>query len=129
MEIRWFGEPWGNSYRAPICSSDDNKVDVPVGHECIECGFKFKESSQGIVTPCSPSIWGHWFLNGEPVCAYDLSCWLQEVVGGEMSHRILERMHKRPVKDDFTTFVPPEGPVVPGRGWGKGKDGEADRDD
>jgi hypothetical protein len=121
MRVHWFGEPWGNTYRAPICEDDAFRVEIPLGHECIDCGKQFKKTSQGVITGCSPSIWGHWMLEIEgverPVCAYHLHCWLAEVVGGEMSHRILERMHKQGVADDFTPPVPKEGPVEPGRGW------------
>lgn len=126
MVIKWFGEPWGVGGRAPICETDENKIPAPVDSHCIDCGEPIKENDKGVVTACSPSIWDHWILEFKgvqySVCSYHLHCWLREVVGGEMSAKILARMRERPVLDDFKTpsqVTPSDSDVVVGRGWKK----------
>lgn len=122
MRVRWFGESW----RAPICEPE-YQVIVPVGTKCLECTKPIKASSQGLITSCSPSIWGSWMMQVDDVdvtvCSYHLHCWLKEVVGGEMSAKILARMDYRVTDDEIVPVQSPGAETVePGRGWGRERD-------
>lgn len=111
MHVRFFGNPWPNEdRRAPVCEHEEFRVPVDhvVGRNCIECDKPITERDRGVITACSMRIWGHFFLKldetvdpetgeiepaGEyPVAVYHLLCWLKEVVGGEMSAKIADRM-------------------------------------
>ncbi len=121
MHIRWFGEPWNNT----LCAETEYQIPAPVESKCIECTRPIEEKDRGVVTACSPSIWGSWDLlvdnQSRSVCSYHLLCFLEQVVGGEPSYRVRQRMNFK-VTDDFAkekeSFVEPER----GRGW-------RDRDD
>ena len=122
MRIRWFGDPWPNAERrAGICDSDDYKVPVEkvMGQRCIECNEPITESQRGVITACDMRIWGHFMLElpetkdeltGDveeaatwPVAAYHLKCWLEEVIGGELTQKILDRMHLNAGQRPLTT--------------------------
>jgi hypothetical protein len=141
MRVRWFGEPWGISGRAPICE-DEYHIATPVGTKCLECTKLIGERDQGVVTACSPGIWGSWVLTivvhpddvslaygvdypgtEVQVCSYHLHCWLKEVVGGVMSEKILARMEYRVGDDEIVPVQSPglEEDATPGRGWGTEK--------
>ena len=137
MRVRFFGEPWGEGGRAPICDDDAYRIPVPVGEKCIECTKPFTERDRGVVTACSAGIWGHWFLELPPdegyehqggtfpVCGYHLLCWLEVVFGGVMSEHVIARMNFKvddddPVRQDVSDDVN----VRPGTGW-EDEDGES----
>jgi hypothetical protein len=108
VKIRWFGDPWpSEEHRAAVCESDADLTLVPLGHTCIECTKPFKESDRGVITVCSPRIWGGFDLmvlgNTIRVCAYHLSCWLSLVVGDELTHEVLSRMPGR--QDEIQTTL------------------------
>lgn len=94
MRIRWFGaEPWNT-----VLCEEEYKVDTPVGTKCLECTKPIGVRDRGIVTECSPRIWGHWTLkHGDKllsVCSYHLACFLAVVEGGHVEGtRIEERSH------------------------------------
>lgn len=122
MRIQWFGEPWPSAERrAPICADDSNKIATPVNTNCLECKKPIEEKHRGVVTGCSPGIWGHWILDRDgarvPVCSYHLVCWLKEVVGGELSAKILARMEYRSFDDPGVKKITEAQDVQPGRGW------------
>jgi len=122
MHVRWFGQSWG----APVCDPD-YETEVPVGTKCLECTKVIGLNDRGVVTACSDAIWGHWSMkiNGVKVtcCSYHLVCWLDQVIGGEMSHKIRSRMgrNRSMVDPEFqeAASVSDDEDVVPGRGWGK----------
>lgn len=123
MRIRFFGEPWGNdNMRAPICDDDQYRIPVPVGTKCMSCSKAIEEHHRGVVTACSPGIFGHWVLDIEvteddvlgekwwegqspgvakmPVCSYHLLCFIKSTIGSDgLSQEILARMNYR-VDDD-----------------------------
>ena len=135
MRVKWFGDPWPNAlHRAPICESDADRVEIPVGSKCLDCEKAIVERDRGVITACSPNIWGSWELtwNGKifRVCSYHLSCWLSSVVGEKMSGEILARMNGATEKavpvsvgeisDEKLAEVMEEwSEGTPGRGWGK----------
>lgn len=91
MHIRWFGDTWGGPINDPLY-----QIDVPVGTKCLECTGLVTERDRGVVVSCATSVWGGWDLEAGGyryhVCSYHLLCWLNEVVGGELSHKIISRM-------------------------------------
>lgn len=121
MRVRWFGDSWG----AEICDPD-YEIEVPIGTKCLECTRIINERDRGVVTGCSDSVWGHWAMkingNRVTVCSYHLVCFLEQVVGGEWSHRMRSRLgrDRSMVDPEFSepaSFSDDED-VVPGRGWG-----------
>ena len=141
MHVRWFGEPWGKGGRAPVCEDDRYRVPIEevAGRKCLHCSGLITESDRGVITACSTGIWGYFWLDsrgvedpetgeiekaGEySVCAYHLTCWLEEVVGGEMSATIINRMdagERREVQEGLPELIElAEGyeEAEAGKGW------------
>ncbi len=129
MQVRWFGDSWG----APICDPD-YKIDRPVGTKCLECARPITGRDRGVVTACSSNIWGSWNFPVEGgsyrVASYHLTCFLDQVIGGEWSTKMLSRMNG-PQRETLGTDgvldnVPDDPEQVedveepqPGRGWGR----------
>lgn len=151
MRVRFFGNPWPNEdRRAIICGSDDFKIPIEkvAGQRCIECSEPIKDNQRGVITACDMRIWGHFMLElpvveedfgGEPdqeligkeqtipVAAYHLRCWLEQVIGGEMSEKIMDRMrlhdHQKPLTNEEIDKMESSGLKMgdedhdPGAGW------------
>lgn len=48
----WFGEPWpSESMRAEVCSSEDQRVQVPTHKSCLYCDEPIAEGDRGMVMP------------------------------------------------------------------------------
>jgi len=122
MHVRWFGDTW----RAPVCDPAYH-ITTPVDTVCIECAKKVTGSDRGIVCSCSPGIWGNWVLDTPDgafyVGSYHLLCWMEQVVGGVMSAKILDRMNARQREafehdvDETAELTMPNEEAEPGRGW------------
>lgn len=115
MRVRYFGEQWPSREKpAPICESENYRVPVEsvVGRNCLMCGVTINARDRGVITACTPSIWGHFKLTVTVVeddfdgdlteltgpaldissspkvvytaCAYHLKCFLDAVVGGDI---------------------------------------------
>lgn len=119
MRVLWFGSSWN----APICDPEF-ETDVPVGTKCMECEKVIKETDRGVVTSCSPSIWGHWELEAEGrnryVCSYHLSCFLAIVTGGQIEGtRVAQRAQgvETSTQDERRTEVRELEDARPGDGW------------
>lgn len=123
LRMRWFGESWN----APM-NDESERADVPVGTKCLLCNKPIAETDKGIITACSPSIWGSWDLQTDGwvyrVCSYHLLCWYREVVGGEITGEVLARIQggtakKATAEEPVEVTEPPEEDehVSPG-GWG-----------
>lgn len=118
QQVHWFGEPWpSETRRAPVCWDDRYRIATPVGHHCLDCGKPIKADERGVLTGASPSLWGAWEVNGVYRVAFHLGCWLREVVGGEMSRKLMERLEGRTVPDDYQPASHVTAKPVAGRGW------------
>jgi hypothetical protein len=76
----WFGEPWPSAEeRAPVCEDDAQRVETPVGSDCLFCDDQVAEGDRGTLTMALiPGPGGpRWSL--EPVHA---ECGLRNVLGG-----------------------------------------------
>lgn len=50
--VMWFGEPWPSAEeRAPVCDNDADRVPVPVGQVCGQCGEPLAPRARGVVIP------------------------------------------------------------------------------
>lgn len=47
----WFGEPWGAGGPAVACSDPTDRVETPVGAECLWCGEPIEADSSGVIMP------------------------------------------------------------------------------
>lgn len=136
MRTRWFGaEPWNTT----LCDPDYH-VPAPVGTKCLECTKPVKPQDRGVITACSPRIWGHWTLRHNDqhlsVCSYHLGCFLAIVTGEETEGtRVEERARgaqatlATPINTSVPDFTqptpeigvddqpPPLEDAEPGRGW------------
>ena len=122
MHVRWFGDTWG----APICDPAYH-VEVPVGTLCIECAKPVKGKDRGVVCSCSPRVWGNWSLITPDgtffVGSYHLLCWMEQVFGGVLSAKIIDRMDQKQRLaleadiDETADLSMPNEEVEPGRGW------------
>lgn len=130
MRVRWFGKPWpSEERRAGVCDDDAYKIETPVGTKCLACTKRIEEGDWGIVTACSPSIFGFWLLRISDVewsvCSYHSSCFIRLILPHDdgMAPEIKNRMRgavKNPVTSHATE--PTSAPeiseeVEPGKGW------------
>jgi hypothetical protein len=81
LRLHWFGnEPWS------LFCEGVPRTHAPYGTKCLECGEQIKGADRGVVAPCSPRTWGHWWLQEDDreysVCSYHLVCWLEQVSNG-----------------------------------------------
>lgn len=134
--IWWFGTVWNS----PLLR-EGYEIRVPVRTKCLGCNKPITESDRGAVTPCSARVWGYWEMQfGEyvySVCSYHLSCFLEEVVGGDIGGEILHRIQGAPEPkpapgfrgqdiqfadeaDQDITPIEEEQTHEPGKGWGRG---------
>lgn len=94
MDVFWFGDSW--SSRGPQLSEAE-RVDIPVGQQCIECSVRLTERDRGVVTECSPRVWRSFWLDLGGVelsaCCYHAKCWFRFVEAGEVSGEQLARSH------------------------------------
>lgn len=96
MRARWFGEPWPErDRRAPVCSSEQDKVETPVGERCLVCGEAIEEGDRGIVMGANSRV-GHTFLmkidgRTRSVGAEHIDCALTAIVGQHYVHDIARR--------------------------------------
>lgn len=116
MHIRWFGEPWGKgNKRAPICETDEYKIDVPVGTVCLSCKTSIKQKDRGVVTAASPEIEDSWELTTPegvyPVVSYHAQCFFDNLFGSSIGFVLHE--------DEFEVEEKEPESIEPGRGWGK----------
>lgn len=57
--MRWFGEPWPTTeQRAPICSDDEQRMEVPIGQRCAYCDRLISKKSRGVSMPRLPIRFG-----------------------------------------------------------------------
>jgi hypothetical protein len=86
MRVRWFGHPWPNDVdRAPICEDDADRVELPPGTVCMECGKKIKSHEQGVVMASVGAIEGSFLISlgyeRHWVVAEHLECMLYQTLG------------------------------------------------
>lgn len=84
--MKWFGTPWPTpEFRAPVCSDDADRVEVPVGDLCLRCGQMIVPTDRGVEIPL--------VLDEDNVSmvSYHARCWLAEVVGEATADDIIRR--------------------------------------
>lgn len=131
MHIRFFGDPWpSEEKRAGVCDDDTYRVDPPVNSRCIECDFQITEDSRGVITACSPRIWGSWDLvfdgYAHKVCSYHLSCFLKIVVGGEMVDTVVEQRMRGATAEPIDTNFAEASALEAGRRWASEEEDEGE---
>lgn len=82
MTTRWFGEPWpSEDLRAPVCESDADKVELPKGTRCYDCGQEITSTDSGVVSFASFDIPHSFALDDGNVVAAHLQCFLLMILG------------------------------------------------
>lgn len=125
MHVLWFGDAWNTT----LCTKE-HKTSAPVGSKCIECDGSIVWSDRGVVTSCSPGIWGHWEIERgevtETVCSYHLGCFLAIVTGNQIEGtKVAERMQgsTQTSHDKRLTEINEASGLIedaePGGGWGR----------
>jgi hypothetical protein len=50
--VKWFGTPWPRpALRAPVCEIDADRVETPVGEECLFCHETIQPTDRGVLIP------------------------------------------------------------------------------
>lgn len=68
-----------SDYRAPVCENDDDRVETPVGVECMECDEKIVEGDSGVVV--NVMVLGDGFALGAYAAPMHKECMLRAAVG------------------------------------------------
>jgi hypothetical protein len=81
--VRWFGEPWpSEEKRAPVCSSDENRIEIPIGEHCERCEHSILPVHQGLRVRAAT---GH---RRPRYVYYHAPCMLANVLGRELAEQI-----------------------------------------
>lgn len=96
----WFGEPWPRpDWRAPVCEDDANRIPVPLGSTCFQCGELIDEDDQGCAYPSVVAG-----PDGEPVSGgliYDhRECGMRSILGCSAHLRGEGHDHDLPYRED-----------------------------
>lgn len=72
----WFGEPWGAGGPAPVCDDPAERVETPVGVDCLWCDEPIEDGDSGIITPYVDAA------TNVHRAALHVECHLRQVIGG-----------------------------------------------